>query len=50
LILRKFSEGATELDLLDANPRLSEVDIRAAIGYAADVVAHEEVLPSRSLA
>ena len=48
LILSKFSEGATELDLLDAYPHLSEADIRAAIKYAADVVAHEEVLPSGS--
>ena len=46
LILRKLSEGATELDLLDAYPHLRAADIRAAIKYAADVVAHEEVLPS----
>jgi uncharacterized protein (DUF433 family)/predicted nuclease of predicted toxin-antitoxin system len=47
LILRKLSEGATEHDLLDAYPRLRREDIQAAIGYAADTVAHEEtvVLP-----
>jgi uncharacterized protein (DUF433 family) len=41
-----LSEGATELDLLDAYPHLRAADIRAAIKYAADVVAHEEALPS----
>ena len=44
LILRKLSEGATEDDLLDAYPRLTRVDIQAAIGYAADTVAHEETV------
>lgn len=44
LILRKLSEGATEADLLDAYPRLTREDIQAAIGYAADTVAHEETL------
>lgn len=44
LILRKLSEGASEEDLLDAYPRLTSEDIRAAIGYAADSVAHEETL------
>ena len=50
LILRKLSEGAVETDLLDAYPRLTREDIQAAIGYAADTVAHEETLilePSR---
>ncbi len=44
LILRKLSEGARESDLLDAYPRLTREDIQAAIGYAADTVAHEETL------
>ena len=44
LILRKLSEGAGEADLLDAYPRLTREDIQAAIGYAADTVAHEETL------
>ena len=44
LLLRKLAEGATEKDLLDAYPRLTREDIRAAIGYAADTVAHEETL------
>lgn len=44
LILRKLSEGATVADLLDAYPRLTPDDIQAAIGYAADTVAHEETV------
>jgi uncharacterized protein (DUF433 family) len=44
LLLRKLAEGATAQDLLDAYPRLRREDIQAAIGYAADAVAHEEIL------
>ena len=44
LILRKLGEGATEADLLHAYPRLTKADIQAAIGYAADTVAHEETV------
>jgi uncharacterized protein (DUF433 family) len=44
LILRKLSEGATEADLLDAYPRLSPEDIRAALAYAADTLAHESIV------
>ena len=44
LILRKLSEGATVADLLDAYPRLTPDDVQAAIGYAADTVAHEETV------
>jgi len=48
LILRKLAEGSQEEDLLEAYPRLTREDIRAAIAYAADVVAHEENLPVAS--
>ena len=44
LLLRKLAEGATEMDLLDAYPKLTREDIHAAIGYAADTVAHEETI------
>ncbi len=44
LILRKISEGATEDDLLDAYPKLTADDIRAAVRYAADALAHEEIV------
>ncbi len=38
LLLQKVAEGATEADLLDAYPRLTREDIKAAIGYAADTL------------
>jgi uncharacterized protein (DUF433 family) len=44
LIIRKLSEGATEADLLDAYPRLTRADIQAALGYAADTLAHETIV------
>ncbi len=44
LIVRKLSEGATEDDLLDAYPRLVVEDIRAALAYAADTLAHEMII------
>lgn len=44
LIVRKVAEGATEATLLDAYPRLTRDDIRTALRYAADILAHEEVL------
>jgi uncharacterized protein (DUF433 family) len=42
LLLRKLGEGATEQDLLDAYPNLTVNEIRAAMTYAADTLAHEE--------
>ena len=51
LLLRKLSEGATVEDLLDAYPRLTHADLKAAMAYAADTVAHEEtavVTPRRT--
>jgi uncharacterized protein (DUF433 family) len=53
LILRKLSEGASFKELLEAYPRLTREDIQAAVGYAADTVAHEETVllaPSRKVA
>ena len=44
LLLRKLSEGASESELLEAYPRLVREDIQAAIRYAADTLAHEEVI------
>lgn len=43
LILRKLGDGASEADLLDAYPSLTRDDVRAALQYAADTLAHEEV-------
>jgi uncharacterized protein (DUF433 family) len=44
LILRKLSEGASEAELRDAYPRLKRADIHAALEYAADALAHEEII------
>ncbi len=44
LIIRKLGEGATEVDLLDAYPRLTRDDIQAALLYAADTLSHEIIL------
>lgn len=42
LILRRISEGATEEDLLASYPHLTREDIRAAVAFAADEIAHVE--------
>ena len=44
LLLRKLGEGATEADLLDAYPALTQEDIRAALTYAADALGLEETI------
>ena len=44
LLLRKLAEGAAIKNLLDAYPRLTTEDVRAALAYAADTIAHEAVL------
>jgi uncharacterized protein (DUF433 family) len=46
LILLRLSEGATEDNLLAAYPRLTRDDIRAALAYAAQTVAHETIILS----
>ena len=48
-ILRKLSEGATEVHVLDAHLRLTHDDIQAALRYAADVVAHETIVLPRAM-
>ena len=44
LILRKLSEGMSDARLLGAYPHLTREAIRAALRYAADTLAHEEVV------
>jgi uncharacterized protein (DUF433 family) len=44
LLLRKLGEGATEKELLEAYPHLTREDVRAALSYAADSLAHEQVV------
>jgi uncharacterized protein (DUF433 family) len=42
--VRKFSEGATEAYLIESYPNLGSEDIRAALAYAADTIAHEQIV------
>lgn len=44
LILRRISEGAAEDDLLASYPHLTREDIRAAVAFAADEIAHIQTL------
>ena len=44
LILRKLSEVATHVELLEAYPKLTRKNIRAAIRCAADILSHEETV------
>ena len=44
LLIRKLCEGATEDELLDAYPRLTIDDIKAALAYAADTLVHETII------
>ncbi len=45
LILRMLAQGISEHDILAEYPRLQPEDIRAALAYAASVVAREDVFP-----
>ena len=45
LVLRKLAEGASQDELIDAYPSLTPEDIKAALGYAARTIAHEEIHP-----
>jgi len=45
-ILREGAGGMTITDIIDAHPHLTPDDIYAAIAYAADVVANEEIILS----
>jgi uncharacterized protein (DUF433 family) len=44
LILRKLGAGRSFADLLEAYPKLTESDLRAALAFAADYMQHETVL------
>ena len=45
LIVRMLAQGIPESEILKEYPRLQPADIRAALAYAAQTLAHEEVLP-----
>ena len=47
LIVRMLAQGVPEGEILKEYPRLQPEDIRAALTYAAETVAHEEVFPLR---
>ena len=44
LIVRKFSDGFSVDDLLQAYPNLAKEQILAAFAYAADIIANEEII------
>ena len=45
LIVRMLAQGIPENEILREYPRLMADDIRAALTYAAEMLANEEVLP-----
>ena len=47
LILRKLGAGRSFADLLEAYPRLTEEDLRAALAFAADYMQQETVLAAQ---
>jgi uncharacterized protein (DUF433 family) len=49
LIVRKLAEGADEKGLRQAYPRLTADDIHAALRYAADSLAREEIVVSAAV-
>lgn len=48
LLLRKLSEGASQEDLLQMYPHLQQEDMYAALAYASEVIANEEMLLPRA--
>ena len=50
LILRMLAQGMSENEMLREYPRLQPEDIRAALAYAAQALALEDVLPLASSA
>lgn len=40
IILRKFGEGASEAEILDAYPQITPEDLRAALQSAAEGIGH----------
>lgn len=44
LVLRKLSEGRNVEQILESYPQLSREDILAALSYASDLIANEEMI------
>ena len=49
LIVRMLAQGLSEQDIRAEYPRLQPEDLRAALAYAASVLAQEEVFPTAAL-
>ena len=45
MLVRMVAQGIPQTEVLREYPRLTAQDIRAALTYAAEVVAHEDVFP-----
>jgi len=50
LIVRMLSQGLSESEILKEYTNLAPEDIRAALAYAAQILANEEVFPLSSVA
>ncbi len=48
-IIGRFAEGLTATEILNEYPKLTEKDIRAALAYAAKLVANEEIIPKAEI-
>lgn len=48
LIVRMVGQGTPTEEILREYPRLTDDDIRAALTYAADVIANEDIFPVSS--
>ena len=46
LVVRMVGQGISDAEILREYPRLAAEDIRAAVTYAAETVAHEDVFPT----
>ena len=46
LVLRKIAAGMTDQQILEHHPHLCVEDIRAAVAFAADHLAAEEIVPA----
>lgn len=44
LLIRKFAEGYTVKEIIESYPHLGTEQIYAALNYAADIIANEEIL------
>lgn len=43
-ILRKLAGGMKPTEIIEAHPNLTQEDVQAAVGFAADYLAHDDVV------